>query len=174
MKQHFGFLAIVLSCVCGSLSCRNRADTHLYHYTGHAMFPTVSTNDYLVVEAGSGKIRRGDIVVFHTPGMAASNISATRVVGIEQDVIDVVSGRLRVNGHEIRYSLAQTNISLGAEAYQVEQDRTFHRPAISSCPVVVPSRHVFVVGDNPHASFDSRYWGSLSTTNIFGRVIGKR
>jgi signal peptidase I len=37
---------------------------------------------------------------------------------------------------------------------------------------VVPSGHVFVLGDNRPNSNDSRYWGSVPLENIKGRVLG--
>ncbi|MBA3500210.1 MAG: signal peptidase I, partial [Deltaproteobacteria bacterium] len=37
---------------------------------------------------------------------------------------------------------------------------------------VVPSGHVFVLGDNRSNSNDSRYWGAVPVEGIRGRVIG--
>lgn len=170
MRYPIRVLVLVMG-LFGCMSCRNDVKTHIYHYSGRAMFPTLSTNDGLVVKVGNGWECRGDIVVFHIPGLAASNLSVTRVVGVENDVIDVISGRLRVNGKEINYSLAQTNISLETEAYRIGNEKTLQKPAIEVCPIIVPGRHVFVVGDNPSSSCDSRYWGPLPITNIVGHII---
>jgi len=39
---------------------------------------------------------------------------------------------------------------------------------------VDPRRGVFVVGDNPHQSTDSRHFGWVSLNNIVGRVLWPR
>lgn len=174
MKHDLGVLMVLMIIgATGGVSCRKAGNTHAYHYTGIAMAPTLTTNDYFVVEKRNVRVNKGDIVLFNTPGGAPLHPSVTRVMGVEKDVIDVVAGRLRVNGREVMYSSAQTNISLQVDAYQIEQDKTFRRPAIATCPIIVPRGCVFVMGDNPTASFDSRYWGPLPITNIIGQVVGK-
>jgi len=37
--------------------------------------------------------------------------------------------------------------------------------------VIVPKGSVFVVGDNPNVSIDSRIWGTLSKKEIIGKPI---
>jgi len=135
--------------------------------------------------------RRGDVVVFRWPGDPAQ-VWVKRVIGLPGDRIAMRGGRLRING---------TAVGLQpAAAGQVETENGSLVPAakfIETLPgnrsheffkmtkngtrddfneLVVPTGHLFVMGDNRDNSADSRFSvaeggvGMLPVGNLIGRV----
>lgn len=97
------------------------------------MQPTLGPGDLLLTLPVTG--RRGDVVVFHH---ASGARYVKRVAGVGGDVIELEAGRLRVNGRSVD-----------------------GRAPVAGAIVArwrVPPGQVFVIGDNPHASDDSRTW----------------
>lgn len=100
---------------------------------GRSMEPTLSPGDLLLTLPVAGQ--RGDVVVFHH---ASGARYAKRIAGVGGDVIELEAGRLRVNGRSID-----------------------GRAPVAGAIVArwrVPPGQVFVIGDNSHASDDSRTW----------------
>ena len=100
---------------------------------GRSMEPSLGPGDLLLTLPIAGQ--RGDVVVFHH---ASGARYAKRVAGVGGDVIELEAGRLRVNGRSVdgRAPVAGAIVSRWR----------------------VPPGHVFVIGDNAHASDDSRTW----------------
>lgn len=97
------------------------------------MEPTIGPGDLILTLPVAG--RRGDVVVFRH---ASGTRYLKRVAGVGGDEIELEAGRLRVNGRSLD-----------------------GRPRVPGTVVArwtVPAGHVFVVGDNAHASDDSRTW----------------
>jgi len=167
-----GITILVLALVL--VSCQKERAMREYTYEGRAMSPTLRSGDRLLVSTQKVALKRGDIVVFVAPGMEHSNRSVGRVVAIGQDVIDSARGRLLVNSQEVMYSTLQTNIFPATGLFRTSHDSTLKRPLIFQTPILVPTGCVFLVGDNPSESFDSRYWGPLPITSVVGSIGGQR
>jgi signal peptidase I len=101
---------------------------------------------------GYKKINRGDIVIFKFPGDERQNY-IKRVIGLPGDRI------------EIRGQTVFVNRQAQKEPYARYQDK-YSRPDFG--PIMVPRRHLFVMGDNRDESYDSRYWGFVPVANVFG------
>lgn len=126
-----------------------------------SMEPTFEIGDRFLLEKVSLIARppaAGDVVCFRAPPALEKftppgSCYIKRVVAIPGDVVSVRDGQLFVNGSPVH------------EPYLKERIRYRLRD------IVVPSGHVFVLGDNRNNSYDSHEWGCLSSTLLLGRPL---
>ena len=96
----------------------------------------------------------GDVIVFRSPVTEGEDLVKRIVVAVAGDTVAVNDGRLYVNG------VAQD------EPYLSEQDFAGDYPE-----TVIPTGHVFVMGDNRNNSGDSRLFGPIDTDSIIGKAF---
>lgn len=154
----------------------------VFYIPSSSMEPTLQINDRMVVEKVTYRFReprRGEIVVFAGDGFApvtepAGTINRVvrgvgqflgvvplsardfvkRVIGLPGDEVELVDGRVHVNGVELD------------EPYVVYEDHD------DFGPVVVPEAHLFVLGDNrPNSSDSRRSLGFVERDEIVGRAM---
>ena len=118
-------------------------------------------DDEVVIREGS-ELERGEIVAFKVGAQARSRCGAgglfvKRVVALAGEQVSFRDGAVHVDGRRL------------AEPY-IEGPTD---PA-GSGDVLVPRRHVFVLGDNRAQSCDSRIWGPLATRRIVGVAVAIR
>lgn len=121
---------------------------------GHSMEPNLETNQRLVVEKVTYRFQepqRGDVVVLRLPDHSRE-LLIKRVIGLPGERVAIHDGKVFVNGEPLD------------EPY-LRQPTRGHMDEI-----VVPERHVFVLGDNRSASNDSRTFGPVSYEAIVGRA----
>lgn len=132
-----------------------------------SMYPTFEVGDQLAVEKVTKRIRpfnRREVVVFNPPAtfrelvggptsQKAKEALIKRIVAIEGDKVEVMGGKLFVNGEE-------QDEPFKAEDAQYEFG-----------PVVVPPGDVLVLGDNRNHSLDGHIWGFLPAKNVIGRAV---
>ncbi len=120
------------------------------------MAPTIIKGDYLAAERLSyrfQKPKRGDVIVFFGAGIPAlnnkGNYFVQRLVGLPGDLITIEKGWLFLNGKRL------------TEKGAIQKDGD---------SFVVGDDEYFVLGDNSAHSFDSRYWGGMPASNLFGKA----
>jgi signal peptidase I len=99
-------------------------------------------------------IRRGDIVVFWYPRDTNKSF-IKRVVAVPGDVIEIRNGAVYVNGSEVKEPYLKP---------EFRDNESFHK-------AVVPPEQYFVLGDHRNSSNDSRNWGFVPKSLIYGKAI---
>jgi signal peptidase I len=123
---------------------------------GFSMAPTLEDQDRLIVNKLVYEFsdpRPGDVVTFYYPPNP-SRMFVKRVIAKEGDTVQIVDGRVLINGHVLRDDYV-------VPAYRDHDDWG---------PQVIGQGYDFVMGDHRNESFDSRDWGLVPKKYIVGRV----
>jgi signal peptidase I len=125
---------------------------------GISMSSTVQSGEVVLVDRVSTAIglQRGEVIVFHPPGNAASVSYIKRAIGLAGDHISITNGFVYVNGTQLD------------EPYLAPDTVTL--TSVWDFETTVPAGSVFVLGDDRWESWDSRYFGSVPNANIIGRA----
>ena len=99
-------------------------------------------------------ISRGDVVVFHYPHDPSKSY-IKRVVGVAGDRIRIDSGQLFVNGQAVDEDYVPAD----------------YADARSYAESVVPPHSYFVLGDHRSMSSDSREFGPIEESAIYGKAV---
>ncbi|WP_281276330.1 signal peptidase I [Fluviispira sanaruensis] len=169
-----------------------------YRIPSDSMHPTLLTGDRILTNKLSyglqiplmstvlfswGEPKRGDVVVFYLP--ERKNTLVKRVVGLPNDVISFQKGILSVNGISVSTALAKEFVYKGSSyTKMIEKSEEIPFPAHSilsaqdkgttffeSRRFIVPPDKLFVLGDNRDHSFDSRSFGYVDKTFVYGKVF---
>jgi signal peptidase I len=104
--------------------------------------------------------KRGDIVVFNTPPLAAARCGlggtyVKRLIGLPGDLWEERNGYVFINGRPLD------------EPYI----KAARRDSRTIAPITIAPGHYFMMGDNRNSSCDSRMWGTVPRANLIGKVI---
>jgi len=126
---------------------------------GTSMMPSLADQERIFVNKfiyrfGIGQIERGDLVVFWFPGERSKSY-IKRVIGIPGDVVEIDRGTVIRNGQPVEenYVPAEYRDHLSMPARRVEPD------------------HYYVLGDHRNSSNDSRTWGLVPRSCIYGKAV---
>jgi signal peptidase I len=149
-----------------------------------AMYPTILPHDRIIAVKNAYQTadpQRGDLVLFADPDNRRV-FFIKRVVAIAGDIVEIKSGNLYVSGVELpRESIGPATINSGkttstGEVFHENNNGANYRifisqekPAADFGPITVPKHDCFVMADNRHNSFDSRYFGPIAVTSLKGK-----
>lgn len=174
----------VLLFLCG-LACvvlLRRSAIDYYCVAGESMEPTLLNGDCIVVPKGlfgprSAAEQRGAVVVLRLAPQRSAYI-VKRVIARAGDTVEVRSGRFFLNGAlSPEASPTSGHSAEGLEppgdwhfAYLVPeaQNAAYHPTPFRWGPIVVPDSSLFVLGDNPDQSGDSRDFGFVRPDEVVG------
>ena len=105
--------------------------------------------------------KRGEIIVFKYPKNESRDF-IKRVVGIPGDILEVRRQKVYINNQ-----LYEEEHVWHTEMPQ--NDRFVPRDDFG--PVIVPPKHLFMMGDNRENSQDSRFWGFLNIDKVKGKAL---
>jgi signal peptidase I len=126
---------------------------------GTSMMPGLVDQERIFVNKflyrfGIGGIERGDLVVFWYP-FDQSKSYIKRVIGLPGDVVSIDRGTVKINGKPV------------AEDYVLPE----YRDGVSMTARTVDTDHYFVLGDHRNSSNDSRNWGLVPRSCIYGKAV---
>lgn len=142
-----------------------------------SMIPTLAIGDHILVNKLSYGVRipflekylvefgapeRGDVIVFIYPEDRSKDF-IKRVVGVAGDNVEVRDKKVFINGKAVEDAHAHF------EGYDPQLGGTVNGDNYG--PKVVPEGHVFVMGDNRDRSYDSRFWGYVSLSEVRGKAF---
>lgn len=162
-----------------------------------SMRPTLIEGDRIVVERFSRFFttpKRGDIMVFYPPSTKLSRKPIpliTRLTGILckdvayiKRVIGLPGDKLEIKFNKDGSAFVYINDKKYEEDYiksvyefspcpQIDSNEIRLIPeSIAKCgPFIIPEDHYFMMGDNRGSSYDSRYWGTITSDRFVGRAV---
>jgi len=99
-------------------------------------------------------IQRGDIVVFQYPRDPSKSF-IKRIIGVGGDRIRISNGQTYVNDKPIREDYVPSSF-MDEQSYR---------------EVTVPQNSYFVMGDHRNVSKDSRFFGPVKSSLIYGKAV---
>ena len=126
---------------------------------GTSMMPALTDQERIFINKftyrfGSANIERGDMVVFWSP-LDRTKSYIKRVIGLPGDLVEISEGAVLVNGHRLDEPYVP-------DAYRDRQSLVAHK---------VPPDSYFVLGDHRSSSNDSRVWGTVDRSYIYGKAV---
>ena len=118
------------------------------------MLPTLQNRERLIVEKVSiklDKVGRGDIIVFKSP--QDDKLLIKRVIALPNEYLEIISQDVYVDGKML------------PEPYVSNHEN------MSSMKVQLKDGEYFVMGDNRGVSNDSRRFGPIKQSSIFGHAV---
>jgi signal peptidase I len=125
-----------------------------FRIEGYSMEPNFHDGEFLLVNKILYMLRppeRGDVIVF-VPPTSSSRDFIKRVIGLPGDRVEVINGKVYINGE------------------MLDEPYPLNPASYSAAAVTVPPDEYFVLGDNRNNSSDSHSWGTVSVKKIIGKA----
>ena len=126
---------------------------------GESMQPSLNNGEEVLINKIAYQFSapsRGDIIVFRPNGNENAHLSVKRVVATPGDTVQIVQGKVFING----------------AVYTEDRAEDTKDPGVAAQPVTLGADEYFVLGDNRQSSEDSRSAniGNISRGMIEGRA----
>src|SRR5579872_1022069 len=124
---------------------------------GTSMTPLISDQERIFINKFVYRfepIERGDVVVFWYP-LDRSKSFIKRVIGLPGDTVEIRSGHLYLNNHELKEPYVPASY-LDGSSYAARK--------------IAPDEY-FVMGDHRDSSNDSRMFGTVPRDYIYGKAV---
>ena len=124
---------------------------------GTSMQPQLADQDRIFVNRfiyRFKEIHRGDVVVFWYPRDRSKSF-IKRIIAVPEDTVEIRRGIVYINGERIE------------EPYLKPE----FRDSQSYKKIILPDGKYFVLGDHRNSSNDSRSWGFVDKSLIYGKAI---
>lgn len=129
----------------------------LKRISGASMQPTLNpTGDWVLVNNFVLRLRRGDVVIAKSPN---GDLVCKRVCAVAGETISTTlptSAEISSDFFDLVAAASPPNLV----------------PVVTQT-ITVPEKHVWLEGDNPAASFDSRAYGPVPMRHVRGRVVAR-
>lgn len=134
-----------------------------YSIPSGSMETTIMTGDTVFSEQVSYYLRdieAGDIVTFKDPEIP-SRVLIKRCIAVGGQTVDLKDGVVYVDGAAVSepYTEGKPSEPLGRTVIDI------------SYPYTVPEGNIWVMGDNRTNSQDSRYFGPIPASSVYGRAF---
>ena len=129
---------------------------------GASMIPTFQQSDEIIVRT-IYHINRFDLIVFKDD---SNRILVKRVIGLPNETLHYKNDQLYINDVLIKEPFLDNSFVNKASGTWTSD---FTLEEITG-QVTIPEDEYFVLGDNRRSSNDSRYFGSISATDIIGET----
>jgi signal peptidase I len=114
----------------------------------------------------TGEPARGDIAVFASPTDGTRLIK--RVAAVAGDEVELVDGRLRINGIALQTPNRIAHESFGARSATLDLS---HGGGPDLHRLIIPAGRVLMLGDARGNSLDGRYFGLVPADALYGRAV---
>ena len=145
--------------------------------SGDSMMPTLASGDSVLIWSlpyvpgmPDEKLDYGDIIVISGPDSMDNVLMIKRIIGFEDDVIEIIEGQVYRNGQ----LLTEGYITGMTLPLNLQKDPGKMPEWDEEYTYTVPENHVYLLGDNRLVSTDSREYGALPISDIIGRMIFPR
>lgn len=165
-RAFFDWVVVIAVALTVAFLVRGYVLAH-YEVVGSSMDSTLTTGDRVFVNKLSYRLHdpnRGDVVVLHEIGDATPRDLIKRVIALPGETVEMTNCEVRIT-------------ESGDDQSQVLDEPYLDLSVIDpGCggdfgPVLVPTDHVFVMGDNRSGSQDSRALGPIAEHELVGRAF---
>jgi signal peptidase I len=151
--------------ILSNIAMQHLIPFHAYKISSKGMLSTIQVGDRIIIDKTHYRHTfpaREDIIVFRYPA-DRSRIFIQRVIGLSDETLEIRDKNVMINTIPIQENYIQ---HIDKQILPQQSNPRDNLP-----PTKIPSRAVFVMGDNRDSSLDSRFWGFLDIQDIQGKVL---